>query len=239
MFKSLGIGVLALLVAACGASRTRQPAPQVPDASAWQGKLPQAGKIYYLDAAQSELRVLVYRAGPLARFGHNHVVVNRALRGEVSLAGSPDTAAFWLQAPVAGFVVDEPPARSEEGSDFAAEVSGDARAGTLRNMLSAAVLDAAEFPTIVIESTRVASAAAAPASGALTASVVVHVAGHEATIDVPLRVAGDSSRLSASGSMQIRQTELGLVPYSLMMGALQVEDAMTVKFKIVALPRGR
>jgi hypothetical protein len=36
--------------------------------------------------------------------------------------------------------------------------------------------------------------------------------------------------------VELRQTDLGLTPYSLMLGALQVQDAMTVKFKIVALP---
>jgi hypothetical protein len=36
--------------------------------------------------------------------------------------------------------------------------------------------------------------------------------------------------------MELRQSAVGLAPYSLMLGALQVQDAMTVKFKIVALP---
>jgi len=40
--------------------------------------------------------------------------------------------------------------------------------------------------------------------------------------------------LSASGSFELRQSALGLTPYSLMLGALQVQDAMTVKFRLVA-----
>ena len=35
------------------------------------------GRVYRIDERQSELRILVYRAGPLARLGHNHVMVNR------------------------------------------------------------------------------------------------------------------------------------------------------------------
>jgi len=34
----------------------------------------------------------------------------------------------------------------------------------------------------------------------------------------------------------LRQTALGLTPYSLMLGALQVQDAITIKFNIVASP---
>jgi hypothetical protein len=35
----------------------------------------------------------------------------------------------------------------------------------------------------------------------------------------------------------LRQSELGLKPFSIMLGALQVQDQMVVKFRIVAKPR--
>jgi hypothetical protein len=38
--------------------------------------------------------------------------------------------------------------------------------------------------------------------------------------------------------LELRQSTLGLTPYSLMLGALQVQDALTVKFKIVAVDFG-
>ena len=87
VFKSLGVGVLALALAACGAPRARQGTPQSPDASAGRPELPVGGTVYHVDEAQSELRILVFRAGPLAHFGHNHVMVNRTIRGAVSVAG--------------------------------------------------------------------------------------------------------------------------------------------------------
>jgi hypothetical protein len=37
-----------------------------------------------------------------------------------------------------------------------------------------------------------------------------------------------------SGEMPLRQSDLGLTPFSAMLGALQVEDEMRVKFRIVA-----
>ena len=67
----------------------------------------------------------------------------------------------------------------------------------------------------------------------MIAAVSVGIAGHESTVDVPFTLQSDPRRLSATGSMELRQTDLGLAPYSLMLGALQVQDAMTVKFKIV------
>jgi hypothetical protein len=106
-------------------------------------------------------------------------------------------------------------------------------------MLSSAVLDAAEFPVIDIVS--VAIAGAPPT---LTATLAVSVAGHESTIVVPFtlqrepgrREPGrrDAGRLAASGSFTLKQSSLGLTPFSVMLGALQVQDELRLKFRIVA-----
>jgi YceI-like domain len=241
VFKRFGIAVLALILAACGAMKTGQVTPRKPDESVSKPNLTVSGRVYSVDEHQSELRILVYRAGPLARFGHNHVMVNRALGGVITL-GDPVTATlFGLKLPLSGFVVDDAQARREEGLDFGADVPEDARSGTLQNMLSAAVLDAAKFPVIAINSVAIAGPQGAADQGAavagsMIATVAISVAGHDSKISVPFAVQSDSNRLSAIGSLEVRQSDLGLTPYSLMLGALQVRDAITIKFKIVAIP---
>ena len=92
----------------------------------------------------SELRVLVYRAGALANLGHNHVMVNHGVTGAVQVGATLDASSFTLQVPVEAFVVDEAEARREEGSDFEGDIAEEAKAGTRLHMLSAALLDAAE-----------------------------------------------------------------------------------------------
>jgi polyisoprenoid-binding protein YceI len=231
VFKSFNVGVLALLLAACGAPRIRHAGPPGPGERAAEAIFALPARNYRIDENQSELRVLVYRAGPLARFGHNHVMVNRAIRGSVN-QDPAGASMFSLTVPVAGFVVDDAQARRDEGPDFAGDIPDDAKSGTLRNMLSTAVLDAAEFPSIAVES--VAVSGSEDASGMLMATVAIRVAGHESNIDVPFTLESDSRQLSANGSLELRQSALGLIPYSLMLGALQVQDALTVKFKIVA-----
>jgi hypothetical protein len=235
MFKNLSIGVFALLLAACGALKPRPAAPPPPEETISKPGLP-PGAVYRVDENQSELRILVYRAGPLARFGHNHVMVNRAIRGEVSLADAPGESVFWLTVPVAGFVVDDAQARREEGADFAGDIPDEAKSGTLHNMLSAALLNAEEFPVITVRSVAESGVSGTPVAGALTATVTISIAGHDSKVDVPLTLQVDSRRLSATGSLELRQTALGLTPFSLMLGALQVQDAVTIKFEIVAVP---
>jgi hypothetical protein len=231
MSKFFRIGALALLLAACGVPRPRHETPHNPDESAAKPGLPLSGRVYSIDESQSELRVLVYRAGPLARLGHNHVVVNRALRGAATLAEG--AAALQLTVQVAGFTVDDAQARGEEGPDFAADVPDGAKSGTLQNMLGTAVLDADEFPVMTVNGVAVLAKQGAPDLREMIATVSVSVAGHESTIEVPFTLQSDASGLSATGSWGLRQSDLGLTPYSLMLGALQVQDLMTVKFKIV------
>ena len=229
MFKNAGWIFLAATLVSCGVPRPRAAAHQDGGELSRSPGLARAAA-YRIDTAASELRVLVYRSGPMARFGHNHVMVNRSLAGTAQWAGAEGAASFSLVVPAAGFVVDDTQVRHDEGADFPGEISEDAKAGTLRNMLSAALLDASEFPDITVEGTRMAGD-----DDKLAANLVIHIAGHESTLEVPLTLQMEHGRLSAAGSLELRQTSLGLTPFSLMMGALQVQDVVRLKFKIVAV----
>jgi polyisoprenoid-binding protein YceI len=226
MPKKLCAAVLALLAAACGAPQTRAPAPATSPVPAPTV----AAAAYRIDASQSELRVLVYRAGAMASFGHNHVIVNRALQGSASYAGDLSTAAFAFSVPVGSFVVDEAEARREEGIDFAEETPEDAKSGTLHNMLSPALLNAADYPSVTVRSLKITGSA-----GAAEATVALNVAGHESNLVVPFVLEVSPGVLRAHGGVSVRQSALGLTPYSLFLGALRVQDEITLKFKLVAV----
>jgi polyisoprenoid-binding protein YceI len=223
-FKILGAS-LALLLTACGAPKSRpagSPHPVAPAVS-------QAAS-YHLDRARSELRILVYRAGPMERLGHNHVIVNRAVDGGVAYTGDLAGASFSLTVPSAAFRVDDAGMRAEEGADFSEDVSDDAKAGTLHNMLSPAVLDAAQFPDIAIRSVAIINT-----NGSLEATLEVSVAGHESTVVAPFTVDISPGKLTARGALTLRQSALGLTPLSIFLGALRVQDEMRVKFRFVAV----
>jgi polyisoprenoid-binding protein YceI len=228
VFKSYGAVLLGLLLVACGAPKPRQSAPHAAPAPAIPPAI--AGRTYRIDPAQSELRLLVYRAGPMASLGHNHVIVNHALGGRVEYAGKSTAASFFLTVPAAAFVVDEAAARREEGADFAEEVPEEAKSATSRNMQGAALLDAEQFPEITIRSIAVTGA-----DRELEATLALSVAGHESTLVVPFTVDYSAGRLRASGALTIRQSAIGLTPFSVFLGALRVQDEMRVKFKLVAL----
>lgn len=186
--------------------------------------------MYRIDPAQSELRVLVYRAGAMAKFGHNHVIANRMLTGRIDFAGTATASTFSITIPVAGFFVDDEELRRQEGADFPGEIPADAKEGTLHNMLSPALLDASRYPVITVRGANISGT-----NDALTATLTVSVAGHESTFVAPFALETAAGRLSAAGMLELRQSTLGLAPFSVMMGALQVRDDMRLRFKIVAI----
>lgn len=235
MFK-IGLSLcLAILLVGCGAPQTR-PAQSVsgePATPPVVGALPTPPSgvpVYRIDGGHSELRLLVYRAGPMAKFGHNHVMVNDAVSGWVAAADGVAGAALSLSIPVAAFVVDDAAARAAEGADFSEEVAGEARDGTRHNMLSEPCLDGDRYPSITLTSRAVTMVDGKP-----VATLAVSVAGHESTLVVPFVLTTASDRVSGSGTFVLRQSDLGLVPFSILLGALQVQNDITVKFNLVAV----
>jgi polyisoprenoid-binding protein YceI len=256
--KRQGTVILCLTMAACGApppkpsAAPREPAAAAPAASPRTGMPPAAsmpaarpppatppeaapavGARYGIDPDQSELRVLVYRAGPMASLGHNHVIFSRGLQGWATFDGNASGAAFAVTAPVAAFVIDDPKRRMEEGADFAEDVTDEARSGTAHNMLGVAVLNAADFPTLTIRSVSVAATA-----GSYEARVALEIAGHASTLVVPFMLETSPRRLIAHGEFALRQSAIGLTPFSVFLGALKVQDELRVKFKFVAVRGG-
>ena len=235
--RALGILFLACLLAACP---TRPPPPPagVRAAPAPPPVAPHTGRPYDVVAADSLLTVRVYRGGTLASAGHNHLIASHTLVGTVYLPEDVLKASCELHLAVAELTVDEPQLRAQEAaSDFPPDVPQSAREGTRRNMLGPAVLDAAEYPEVVLRSERLEPDAAGT-PGALLAWLDVAVRDQHRTIGVPIRyeLAGDT--LTVTGETALRQGELGLTPFTALMGALAVQDEMRVRFRIVARAAG-
>lgn len=179
----------------------------------------------------SSLHILVYRGGPMARLGHNHVVSSPNLQGRVWQGVTLEDSGFDITVPVNDLVVDDNAARAAEGEDFPLNVSEDAKLGTKANMLRDTLLDGARFPDIRITSVRVQGDASAPE---VTAALRIRDQTRQVTL--PVRLQATDTGLRVSGMFQIRQSDFGITPLSIAMGALQVVDAITIKFVLVAAP---
>ena len=217
---------LSLALAGCGPS-ARPAAPPAPVAAPAQAS---QGLHYRLDPGRSDLRILVFRGGPLARLGHSHVLVASGLSGELWLGTATAPGRFEVTVPVAGLLVDAPAARAAEGEEFASVPSAADVEGTRRHLLEPGQLDAVAYPTLRVSGTL----SALPGSG--IAHALVEVKARVATLEVPVEasLAADGA-LSVSGGFSVLQSALGLVPYSVGLGALQVRDELQIRFRLVAV----
>jgi polyisoprenoid-binding protein YceI len=185
---------------------------------------------YQIDSATSEVHILVYRGGAMARLGHNHVVSSKHVTGAVLLHSDLARSQLELSLPVTSLIVDDPQTRSAEGEEFAAEVPEEAREGTRRNLLRAEILDAEHFPAITLQSVAVAGTHETPSM-----LMRVTIKGVSRDVVVLAQVQADNERLVAEGEFAIQQSDFGITPFSVGLGALQVQDKLRIRFQIVAV----
>ncbi len=192
------------------------------------------------------LVILAYRGGTLSKAGHNHVIAAHDLTGTVYVPDDPTRTSFEARFSVAELRIDEPELRAREGADFPPAVPDSAKEGTRHNMLSEALLDGARYPEIVMRGAGFdpstdtsATPAGGPSPGSARtattqAAVDVIVRDQSHRITVPASYTLDGDRLRVSADVRVKQSELGLTPFSALMGALQVQDELRIRLALIA-----
>jgi hypothetical protein len=213
-----------LSLGACAAPPVSPP-PPAPAAPA-----PAAGPSEAWNVVESQLEVRVYRDGAMAQLGHNHLITSNGLTGRIDLREPRTASGFRLELPIESLAVDDPAARTAAGGDFAASVPAKDREGTRRNLLGGEVLDAARQPVIVLSADAISGG---PVN--YSARVRVGLRGEERLIDVPLTLEqADGGRLLVHASLRLRHADLGLVPFTVAMGALRVRDDFEIDCRLEA-----
>ncbi len=215
---------LAGLLVACAAPRVVPPAP--PAATVFEAQedfyrraQSMGQKVWPIDAQGSLIRITVHRDGTLARLGHDHVIASRNLHGFV--APEAGRADFYFR--LDQLSVDEPALRAQAGFD--SQPSAEAIDGTRLNMLTRA-LDARRFPFVFIHVTR--RAPTAPATTAITLNGVTR------TMDVALQTESKEKGITVNGTMSLKQSDFGIIPFAVLGGAIAVQDRLDLQFRIVA-----
>jgi len=185
--------------------------------------------VYQVDAESSDIRLLIYRAGALSRLGHSHVISVGQLDGTIYVNPDLEQSHFELVIPVQGLVVDDPLFRREEGDEFSTELSERDIAGTRRNMLGRRVLNAAQYPIIKLTGT-------GPRDDGpeFMLGLSIELLGDVVELQVPTTLRLDGDVLEATGAFRLGHSELGMRPFTAMLGALRVADEMDFKYRVRA-----
>ena len=228
-------GGLIAWICLLGACSTKAPAPPAkpvpapPSLTVPYAAEARAGKaVYRLDSAKSRVWILVDKAGPLATFGHRHVIEVGRLEGFASVTPGAETKAN-LRFPVASLQVDRPAALKHFGSQ---EKIGNAdRAGTREHMLGPRVLDAKRYPWVDL---RINIADTRPGSRSLKAILQLH--GKQKTLNLAANLTHPAQTWAVKGRFSIKQSQYGITPYSVMLGALRVKDKIEIRYDLVFTP---
>lgn len=187
-------------------------------------------EVYRVEPKSSDVRLLVYRDGVLSTFGHNHVVSLRDFTGTIHLQPKREKSRVELEISIDQLVVDDAAVRGEEGKDFENEPSKDDIASTRANMLSSALLNAKQFPAIKV------TGESGPMDAGNTAmlDLSVQLVGREIKLQLPATLKLEGDQLEASGAAELSHKQLGLKPFSALLGSLRVAEQMSFKYRIRA-----
>ncbi len=186
------------------------------------------GSVYEITGSDSYANVLVQRGGKLARFGHDHVVSARNIYGYVKVTDhSLEGSCSDMRIDLVTLVVDDPLTRKE--FDLDTEPSQEDIQNTTENMQSK-VLESDKWPQTHLEITVTggtldkmeADLTIALHGQALALPIVIHI--DEFTPD----------HLLASGSFSLLQSVFGIKPFSVLGGALYVEDTLAIDYRLAA-----
>lgn len=184
--------------------------------------------VYRIEPERSEVVILAYRGGSLRRFGHDHAIASRDVKGYVLLPAAIVSAQADLYVPVESLQVDEPAKRAQAGFDT--QPSQQDIDGTRRNMMDK-VLEATRYPFVAL---RVTPQAGELPRVTLQAEVTLH--GTTRTLPITVRIdTGGGDTLEASGRFALNQTDFGIVPLALLAGAVRVEDRIDIEFHLHAV----
>lgn len=231
--RAIGLAAtLLLLLAGCQPRPASSPEPATPaPAQPWPpydyaAAAAKGLQVYRLDPERTQIDIVVRRDGPLARFGHDHAITVRDPEGYLMLAEAEDGSRADLRLPVERLRIDTPEARERHGlgaGPDAADIEG-----THENLMRH-VLDADRWPWATVSLN-----AFSRQGDHWSADVIIGVNGQRITERQPFQLRLEDDVVTVEGFVLLRQTELGLQPFSALGGGLRVADALEIHFSLSA-----
>lgn len=185
--------------------------------------------VYRVDPSQSLLVARTYKAGFTKGLAHDHAIRANPVSGTIAyVPGHPEEDKVQLTVPTDGLVVDDEKAR--QAAHLGPGPNEKQRRDIDKSMRDPGQLDTRKFPTISFQSSGVQERS--PDELVVTGAFTLH--GVTRTVSLPVHLREEDGRLTADGTLDFRQTEYGIHPYSSFMGAVKNQDRITLVVHVVA-----
>ena len=187
----------------------------------------QAGGV---DVARSHVYVFVGKA----RGGHDHAMEGLLSKGDLDLSRQENAGSLTFD--LKSLSADTAAARKV--LRLAGQTDANARSQVTATMLSAAVLDTAKFPTAEFQVQKVQALPDDPKEPGphyqLDGELTLHGVKRPVRLNVATEVVDGLTRMR--GTVELKQTQFGIKPYSKLFGAIGVNDQLRVYGEIWIRP---
>lgn len=222
---------LMLLLAACQPAERREAVPETAEATpaAWpqwdyESAARRGSEVYRLTPGMSNIDIIAGREGPMARFGHDHVISLYAADGFLAISDPLSGSRGEIRFRVDDLKVDEAGKRLHYQLDSEPN-SGDIE--STRNNMLYRVLEARQWPYIFISISQIDSG-----PNGWSADIEFRVKDRDYRARLPFSLVKAQGSVRVFGEMALEQSELGLQPFSVLGGGLRVSDELRIHFNL-------
>lgn len=180
---------------------------------------------FVVDAAKSQVRIHVGKAGLFKFAGHEHDVLAKVSEGEI-VAFAQDLGRSQVRLRFAA--ADLRVTGSGEPPEDVPKVQ--------ETMYGPRVLDAIQFPAVTFHSEAVSGREVSPGTYDLKVEGPLKIRDREVRLAFTVRVSVSAERLVATGQGRLRQSDFGIVPISVA-GVVRVKDELDLDLHFEAVPR--
>ena len=171
---------------------------------------------------ESYFHVLIYSAGVLGDLGHDHVIAATNWLGNYEVKNNGDLK-IYMKIDVASLEVDDVNNRAKYPYlSKKAQPPGKAIHGTKQNMLSEKILDANNYPyirTIIVGNIKTQQI-----------KIKLLIKDNKMEMNTNFDLECINGVVKAKGNFQLNHADLGLQPYSVFFGSIQVAEPIDFYF---------
>ncbi len=173
---------------------------------------------------------MVFKAGMASGLAHDHVVRASEFSGKLRIDPvSPSESSIAVTVRAASLVPDEPTVR--ERFKVAKQLSESDREKVKKTMDGAEQLSVLKFPEITFVSKRID----VEGPGRVKVSGIFTLHGVSREVSFPAAVSLADGTFHGSGTLEFKQSEFGITPYSALLGAIRNQDTVRLHFDLVAV----
>ena len=184
-----------------------------------------AGDSTVFQVVAADLTIKTYRGGWLAGLAHDHVMTTRAIGGTIHLATDPRNSVAAIYFRPYDLILDDPLARRQAGFD--SERSRSDVAATRTRMLGPKGFDSNAYTYVLIQ---------VDPAGDHEVNLQILFKDRSYLLQVPVRWDLQDNRLRITSTFTVTHRQLGLRPYSALLGAIGVSENIDVEVAITAAP---